>query len=160
LTNLSRCANEHFSMDRWFLTGMSAAFMNVLGSGTSRQYATSNRLIERMIRTDLEGDRTALAAEMKHFNVMMRSMYETGIGYLNNFSRNASFDVWWPFFGASIANYFNVAVPSGTTDFEHEFHIARSHGTTCSCSLETALGKDTPQLRAAVARRADEMLAF
>ncbi len=157
LKRIAYKSKEFFSTDRWFLTGMSGLFVSVLGSSTSRLYANTNRLIEEMIRADENGDANLFKKEVRHFNIMLDSAYESGIRFLGNLDRFGSYDVWEPFFGASLALYFNSLLPAATNDFTVEIDTARSHGLSCGCSVQS---NEAIQLRLTVARLADEFMHF
>lgn len=125
LRRISHCARQSFSADRWALTGMSSVFANVLGSSTSRLYATSNVLIEEMIRTDMAGDQALLEKQAKHFTNMVRAGYESGVRFLQNMNRNGSYDAWRPLIGGSLSLYFNSILPAATNDLRAEIEAAR-----------------------------------
>lgn len=114
--NLPRCASQHFSADRWFLTGMSGFFADVMGSGTSRIYAECNRLIGELIRTDRAGEAALHARQLHGFNNHMRASYESFLRFLRHYEWFGSFDLFSNYFGAGLATYFNATLPNNMAD--------------------------------------------
>jgi flavin-dependent dehydrogenase len=154
LKRISHCAREIFSADRWALTGMAAVFANVLGSSTSRLYATNNKLIEQMIRTDMAGDRALLEKQAGHFNNIVRAGYESGVRFLQNMDRNGSYDAWCPFIGGSLSLYFNAILPAATNDLKEEIEAAANFNPIHVNSNENV------NLRMKIAALSDEFTAF
>lgn len=136
LTRLARCARKHFSQDRWYLAGMSGLFVDVMGSGTSRIYAETNRLIGELIKTDRSGDAARLRSRLKHFNLHLRSGYERQLRNLSRYDWYGSFDVWPVFFGANVAKYLNSLMPNGASDLRSLLETADTHVGNCRCSFE------------------------
>ncbi len=137
---LPRCSKQFFSAkDKWFLTGMSGIFVDVMGSGTSRIYSENNRLIEEMIRSDIKKDSKLLESQEKHFNLYMKTLYEVHFRNLSNYDLYGSFDVWPNFFGAGLSGYFNKQLPNCITDLKVLKDIANDHKDGCSCSLEMSI---------------------
>ena len=154
LKRISNCATKAFSTDRWALTGMAAVFANVLGSSTSRLYATSNMLIEEMIRTDMAGDRALLEKQAGHFNKMIRAGYESGVRFLQNMGRNGSYDAWRPLIGGSLSLYFNAILPAAINNLRAEIDAARTYNPADTKSNENI------NLRMKIAALSDEFTEF
>lgn len=114
--NLPRCASQHFSADRWYLTGMSGFFADVMGSGTSRVYAECNRLIGALIASDRAGDQALHARQLHGFNNHMRASYESFLRFLQHYEWFGSFDLFSNYFGAGLATYFNATLPNNMAD--------------------------------------------
>ncbi len=138
LTNLPRCARQHFSKDRWFLTGMSGLFIEVLGSGTSRLYTETNRLIGELILTDRSGDGKRLEAQLLHFNLYVRTSYEASLRDLSDYRRLGSFDLWSNYYGVRLASYWNTRFPNNASDLKSLVELADRHGADCGCTWEKA----------------------
>ena len=154
LRRISHCATQAFSADRWALTGMSSVFANVLGSSTSRLYATSNMFIEEMIRTDMAGDRVLLEKQAGHFTNMVRAGYESGVRFLENMNRNGSYDAWRPLIGGSLSLYFNAILPAATNDLRAEIDAAATYDPN---SMQT---NENINLRMKIAALSDEFTEF
>lgn len=154
LKRVSHCAREAFSADRWALTGMAAVFANVLGSSTSRLYATSNMLIEKMILTDMSGDRDLLEKQAGHFSNMIRAGYESGVRFLQNMDRNGSYDAWCPLIGGSLSLYFNSILPAATNNFSEEIDAAENF------DLGEVKASENVNLRMKIASLCDEFTEF
>lgn len=154
LKRISHCARQSFSADRWALTGMASVFANVLGSSTSRLYATSNILIEEMIRTDMAGDRALLEKQAGHFTNMVRAGYESGVRFLQNMNRNGSYDAWRPLIGGSLSLYFNSILPAATNDLRAEIEAAKDFDPANMQSNENI------KLRMKIAALSDEFTEF
>ncbi|WP_428264281.1 NAD(P)/FAD-dependent oxidoreductase [Haliangium sp.] len=69
MKRLSRRAKRFFSEDGWFLTGMSAAFLDPILSPGSAWLADANRMIGELIATDRAGDEQAFRTQVKAFNI-------------------------------------------------------------------------------------------
>jgi flavin-dependent dehydrogenase len=154
LKRISHCARQSFSADRWALTGMASVFANVLGSSTSRLYATSNTLIEEMIRTDRAGDHALLEKQAGHFSNIVRSGYETGVRFLENMNRNGSYDAWRPLIGGSLSLYFNSILPAATNDLRSEIAAAATYDP------ENASSNENVNLRRKIAALSDEFTEY
>ncbi|MCA9694999.1 MAG: hypothetical protein KC636_35800, partial [Myxococcales bacterium] len=118
LLDLKRCARQHFSADRWYLTGMSGFFVEVIGSATSRIYSESNRMIERMIRADLAGDRERLAGLLDTCNTHLRATYEAFNLFLGDYELFGSFELFSSYFGVGLAEYFNAGLNHAMSDLD------------------------------------------
>lgn len=136
LTRLPRCASRRFSEQRWFLAGMSGHFVEVLGSGTSRLYSETNRMIGALIRADREGDERRFRARAKHFDVYLRKAYEAAILDLGDYRRLGSFDLWSQYYGARLGSYFNARLPFCTSDLAPLIEAADAHGPDCGCAFD------------------------
>ena len=136
LTRLPRFAPTRFSEDRWFLAGMAGHFVEVLGSGTSRLYTETNRMIGALIRADREGDEGRYRARAKHFDLYLRRAYEASIRDLGDYRRQGSYDLWSPYYGARLASYFNTRLPLATSDLSTLIATADAHGPDCRCEFE------------------------
>lgn len=135
LAKLPQVANQFFSEERWFLTGMSAMFIDVMGSGTSRIIAEFNRLIGQLIKSDLEGNESRFQSELMHFNLYMKGLYEIHYRNLSHYDWYGSFDVWPNFFGAGLSKYFNSHLPNNITDLAEIKRTAHEHQDGCKCSF-------------------------
>lgn len=138
LTRLPRCARTRFSADRWFLAGMAGHFVEVLGSGTSRLYTETNRMIGALIRADREGDERRFRARAKHFDLYLRRAYEASIRDLGDYRRQGSYDLWSPYYGSRLASYFNSRLPLATSDLSTLIATADAHGPDCACAFSAA----------------------
>lgn len=136
LTRLPRCARTRFSTDRWFLAGMSGHFFDALGSGTSRLYAETNRMIGALIRADREGDERRYRARAKHFDLYLRRAYEASIRDLGDYRRQGCFDLWSVYYAARLASYFNSRLPLATSDLSTLVETADRHGPECACAFD------------------------
>lgn len=161
LGKLPRCAKQHFSTDRWFLTGMSGLFVDIMGSGTSRIYSEFNRMIGKMIETDIKGDHELLASQAKHFNLYVSSLYEIHFRNLSNYDLFGTFDLWHNYFGAGLSKYFNSQLPNCMTDLQILNNVAEDHKSGCSCSVEEFKKKNIEKgMFTAHIRLAKEFIAF
>jgi FADH2 O2-dependent halogenase len=156
LKQLARCAKTFFHEDRWFLTGMSAMFVDPLLSINSAIIAQSNRFIAELIRVDRMGDQKKLAALRRHCNLMMTRRFDVLVDNLLNFHRHGTYDAFMPFVAALNANMANFALPIYTADFKPFFDAVAMHEDNCGCEQRPgAIANDM-----ALSRLCDEFIAF
>ncbi len=142
MNSLPRCAKKHFSEDRWFLTGMSGIFVDVMGSGTSRLYSEFNRMVGNLIATDLKGDENLYQSQIKHFNIYAQNAYELHFRNLRQYDLYGSFDLWPNFFGAGLSKYFNSHLPNAISDLSELRKTCEEHKQGCSCDCGEILKKN------------------
>jgi hypothetical protein len=160
LKYLSRCSDEIFGHDRWFLTGMSAMFIDPLLSNASSLFVIANHFIVELIKADIAGDAVRHNRLRRHFNVFMRSTYRTLTRELGTrYTRYSSFDTYAAWQTAYDNNYYNYVVSLHLDNYKAYIKAIESHGDDCGCSEEPNLrggqGADI-----AIGKLADEYLAF
>jgi len=155
---MERGARQFFSMDRWYLTGMSGIFVDPLFSSTSGQIALSNSLISQLIAADKVGDTVRLERRLRHFNIIMRNIYLRQIAEFSNYHRLGSFDAfvnWQTLRYHSILNY---EVPLKHADYVPLMEKIDSHDDNCGCRVGAF--SESQQLGFAGDRIADEFVKF
>ncbi len=110
LKNMSRISDQMYSTDRWFLTGMSAAFLDPLFSGGSAFMSESNRMIADLIETDMAGDRKALKNKVTCYNVHSRWWLENFLLHIKD-NYHGSYDLLRHLFEPLLMDYFGLILP-------------------------------------------------
>jgi FADH2 O2-dependent halogenase len=121
LKHLSRFAKQHFSADRWFLTGMSAFVVDPFLSQTSVFTSIANRFIVELIRADLAGDRELVRWRLPACNGVMLNLWkgwERRIRDDRLFHYFASFHVMAPFMTVGLLWMYNFIMPLATADWK------------------------------------------
>lgn len=108
---LSRQATKSFSTDRWFLTGMSSAFLDPLLSPGSAYLTDANRMIGELIDADLQGDTDLYANKAKAFNAYLISWFE---GFMLHITGNyhGSYEVHHTHFQGLLMHWFGFILPT------------------------------------------------
>lgn len=115
--HIARTAEQLYSTDRWFLTGMAGVFTDPYLSFGCILIAMSNRLVGQIIQADLEGDPQRVQRRVDYFNAFMKSMYD-GVRTSNNHRRFGSYDALMPFRRARQLWYHNRLIPLGMEDLK------------------------------------------
>jgi tetracycline 7-halogenase / FADH2 O2-dependent halogenase len=110
LKNMSRMSDQMYSTDRWFLTGMSAAFLDPLFSGGSAFMSESNRMIVDLIETDMAGDAHALKNKVTCYNAHSRWWLENFLLHIKG-NYHGSFDLMRHLFEPLLMDYFGLILP-------------------------------------------------
>lgn len=114
LKNMSRMSERFYSDQRWFLTGMSAAFLDPLFSSGSAFLSDANRMIGDLIETDMAGDMEAVRQKATCYNEHSR-------WWLNNFllhiqgNYHGSYDLLRQLFEPLLMDYFGLILPFSMT---------------------------------------------
>jgi flavin-dependent dehydrogenase len=111
MKNLSRRVSEPFSEDRWFLTGMSAAFLDPLLSPGSAYLSDSNRMIGDMIKADMEGDEDAYRVMVPVFNRFSAFWLDNFFMHIKGLYHSC-FDRQKVYFTSMLMQWFGVILPS------------------------------------------------
>lgn len=110
LKNMSRVASQFYSTDRWFLTGMSAAFLDPLFSSGSAFLSESNRMIVDLIETDIAGDAVALKNKVVCYNAHSRWWLDNFLLHIKG-NYHGSYDLLRQLFEPLLMDYFGLILP-------------------------------------------------
>jgi flavin-dependent dehydrogenase len=157
LKHVARCSEQFFSTDRWFLTGMSGMFVDPIFSTNSSIIAANNRLIAATIERDLVGDRRAFENRVRHFNILLPTIYRS-MSAATDYRRFGSFDAGACWLFQRFQAYLNTDVPNQVTDYARPLKFVDSHEPGCDCSKEHAWNTFQRGFAAASDRLVDEFL--
>lgn len=110
LKNMSRVADQFYSADRWFLTGMSAAFIDPLFSAGSAFLSDSNRMIMDLIETDMAGDQKALKNKVACYNAHSRWWLDNFMLHIKG-NYHGSYDLMRSLFEPMLMDFFGLILP-------------------------------------------------
>jgi flavin-dependent dehydrogenase len=108
--NLARVSEQFYSTDRWFLTGMSAAFLDPLFSSSSAFLSDTNRMIVDLIETDMAGDKEALRNKVVCYNIHSHWWLENLMVHIKGNYRG-SYDLMRQLFEPLLIDYFGLILP-------------------------------------------------
>ena len=108
---MSRMSEQFYSTDRWFLTGMSAAFLDPLFSSGSAFLSDANRMILDLIETDMAGDQEALRNKTIAYNEHSRWWLENFLLHITG-NYHGSYDLMRQLFEPLLMDYFGVILPA------------------------------------------------
>ncbi len=111
LKNMSRIATQFYSEDRWFLTGMSAAFLDPLFSSGSAFLADANRMIGDLIETDITGQHDVLTKKLVAYNAHSRWWLENFLLHITG-NYHGSFDLMRSLFEPLLMDFFGLILPT------------------------------------------------
>tara|TARA_B100000700_G_C15029656_1_gene849869 strand:- start:745 stop:2358 length:1614 start_codon:yes stop_codon:yes gene_type:complete len=111
MKRLSRRAKQSFSTDRWFLTGMSSAFLDPLLSPGSAYLTDANRMIGEIIEADLAGNEAMFAGKTKAFNAYLLGWFESFMLHITG-NYHGSYEVHRTHFEALLMHWFGFILPS------------------------------------------------
>lgn len=114
MKNMSRMAEQFYSTDRWFLTGMSAAFLDPLFSSGSAFLSDANRMILDLIETDMAGDQEAFANKTVAYNAHSRWWLENFLLHITG-NYHGSYDLMRQLFEPLLMDYFGLILPVSMT---------------------------------------------
>ncbi len=107
---MSRISEQFYSTDRWFLTGMSAVFLDPLFSSGSAYLADANRMILDLIETDMAGDQEAFANKTVAYNAHSRWWIENFLLHIMG-NYHGSYDLMRQLFEPLLMDYFGLILP-------------------------------------------------
>lgn len=107
---MSRMSEQFYSTDRWFLTGMSAAFLDPLFSSGSAFLSDANRMILDLIETDMAGDQEALRNKTVAYNAHSRWWLENFLLHITG-NYHGSYDLMRQLFEPLLMDYFGLILP-------------------------------------------------
>ena len=136
LTKPQRQADPIFSEDRWFMTGMSALFIDAMFSTTCSYIADINRLIGELIQADLDKDEARFSSRVKHYNLYSKVWYESVLKSVQGMYTGL-YDVQVGFYVPSLYGYFGTSLPDSMSLLRGLTEVADSHSEDCSCSFES-----------------------
>ncbi len=110
LKNMSRMANQFYSEDRWFLTGMSAAFLDPLFSSGSAFLSDANRMIVDLIETDMANDKRTLHNKVCTYNEHSRWWLKNFLLHITG-NYHGSYDLLRQLFEPLLMDYFGLILP-------------------------------------------------
>ena len=110
LKNMSRISRQFYSTERWFLTGMSAAFLDPLFSSGSAFLTEANRMIVDLIETDMAGDRDALRNKAVCYNAHSRWWLDNFLLHITG-NYHGSYDLLRQLFEPLLMDYFGLILP-------------------------------------------------
>jgi hypothetical protein len=110
MKRISRISKQFYSADRWFLTGISAAFLDPLFSSGSAFLSDANRMIGDLIETDMAGDIEALQKKVTCYNVHSRWWLENFLLHITG-NYHGSYDVMRQLFEPLLMDYFGLILP-------------------------------------------------
>ncbi|MFT5593336.1 MAG: FADH2 O2-dependent halogenase [Oceanicoccus sp.] len=111
MKNLSRRVSAPFSEDRWFLTGMSAAFLDPLLSPGSAYLSDSNRMIGDMIKADMEGDEESYRVMVPVFNRFSQFWLDNFFMHIKGLYHSC-YDRQKVYFTSMLMQWFGIILPS------------------------------------------------
>lgn len=111
MKRLSRRAKQSFSSERWFLTGMSSAFLDPLLSPGSAYLTDANRMIGDLIATDMQGKQQEFASKAKAFNSYLLGWFESFMLHITG-NYHGSYEVHRTHFEALLMHWFGFILPS------------------------------------------------
>ncbi len=114
LKSMSRIADQMYSSDRWFLTGMSAAFLDPLFSSGSAFLSDANRMIVDLIETDMAGDTQALKNKLVCYNAHSRWWLDNFLLHIKG-NYHGSYDLLRQLFEPLLMDYFGLILPVSMT---------------------------------------------
>jgi FADH2 O2-dependent halogenase len=115
LTALPRHTEQAYSEDRWFMTGMSAGFIDPLFSTSCALISDTNRMIGDLIDTDIKGDEEALSVKTKTYNVYTRSWWELVLQQVRG-QYSGSYDVHRMHYQPLAMGYFGIMLPRSMSE--------------------------------------------
>jgi flavin-dependent dehydrogenase len=115
--NMARIADRFFSGEqRWFRTGMAAAFVDPLFSSGSAFLADTNRMIGDLIRLDLEGDQAGFARKCVKYDAYMHWWVDNFLLHITG-NYHGCYDVQKVFFKILLMDYFGIVFPTSVGRF-------------------------------------------
>lgn len=114
LKNMSRIAEQFYSTDRWFMTGMSAAFLDPLFSSGSAFLSDANRMIGDLIATDVAGDRVAMRNKVAAYNAHSRWWLDNFMLHISG-NYHGSYDLMRQLFQPLLMDYFGIIFPTSAS---------------------------------------------
>jgi len=113
--NISRQAEQIFSANRWFLTGMSAAVLDPILSPGSALLADHNRMIGDLIETDMRGDGRIFTNKVKAYNVYSRIWQENFFDHIKSHYHDC-FDRERVLLETLLMQWFGIVLPISMTE--------------------------------------------
>jgi len=110
LKNMSRISRQFYSDQRWFLTGMSAAFLDPLFSSGSAFLTEANRMIVDLIETDMAGDMDAVRNKATCYNAHSRWWLDNFLLHITG-NYHGSYDLLRQLFEPLLMDYFGLILP-------------------------------------------------
>ncbi|MFL6656914.1 MAG: NAD(P)/FAD-dependent oxidoreductase, partial [Massilia sp.] len=110
LKNMSRISKQFYSDQRWFLTGMSAAFLDPLFSSGSAYLSEANRMIVDLIETDMRGESEALRQKVTCYNAHSRWWLDNFLLHIKG-NYHGSYDLLRQLFEPLLMDYFGLILP-------------------------------------------------
>ena len=111
MKNMSRISDQFYSTDRWFMTGMSAAFLDPLFSSGSAFLTDANRMIGDLIDTDTSGDQQAFANKVTCYNAHSRWWLDNFLLHISG-NYHGSYDLLRQLFPPLLMDYFGIILPT------------------------------------------------
>lgn len=115
MKNMSRRADRFFSEDRWFLTGIAAAFLDPLLSPGSAWLADANRMIGDLIATDMAGDEKAYRTQVKALNIYANFWLDNFFLHIKG-HYHACYDRQRVYFEQLLMQWFGIILPTSMTE--------------------------------------------
>ncbi|MET1257094.1 NAD(P)/FAD-dependent oxidoreductase [Aliikangiella maris] len=111
MKKLSRQSKQSFSTDRWFMTGMSSAFLEPMLSPGSAYLTDANRMIGEMIEADMQGDMQGFEGRVKAYNAYLKLWYE---GFFLHIAGNyhGSYEVTRTHLEALLMHWYGLILPT------------------------------------------------
>ncbi|WP_444995831.1 NAD(P)/FAD-dependent oxidoreductase [Aliikangiella sp. IMCC44359] len=111
MKKLSRQSKQSFSSERWFMTGMSSAFLEPMLSPGSAYLTDANRMIGDLIETDLTGDKETFEGKVKAYNAYLKLWFE---GFFLHISGNyhGSYEVTKVHLEALLMHWYGLILPT------------------------------------------------
>lgn len=116
MKRLTRRAKQSFSTDRWFLTGMSSAFIDPFLSPGCAYLTDTNRMIGELIEADLADDQATFEGKTKAYNAYAKLWFE---GFLLHSSGtyHGSYETHSVHFEALLMHWYGAIFPSSLAQF-------------------------------------------
>lgn len=110
MKRLARRSKQCYSTDRWFITGMSAAFMDPLLSPGSAYLADANRMIGDLIATDMAGNLAEYAQKVDEYNIYSKVWFENFLLHVRG-NYHGVYDLHRVHFEALLMHWFGIILP-------------------------------------------------
>ncbi|QQO57204.1 MAG: hypothetical protein N838_31500 [Thiohalocapsa sp. PB-PSB1] len=115
MKRLARRAKQTYSTQRWFLTGMAAAFMDPLLSPGSAFLSDTNRMIGDLIATDRAGRSTEYADKVIAYNNYSRFWFESFLLHVRG-NYHGIYDLHRVHFQALLMHCFGIILPTSMSE--------------------------------------------
>ena len=155
-----RLAEKPFSEDRWFMTGMSAGFVDAMFSNSCSYLADMNHLIGDAIKADLQDTEKQFISRIKHYNLYSNVWYETVKASVQGMY-SGNFDVQMGIYMPNLFGYFGTSLPSSMSGLKTLTASAIDHADGCACSLEAiSIQQNSAAAVPRLLRQVNEFLEF
>ncbi len=136
LKTLQRQADPVFSADRWFMTGISAGFLDAMFSTGCAYLSDTNRMIGKLIQADIDGDEAKFISRVKHYNIYAKVWFETVLNSVKGMYTGL-YDIQVGFYIPTLFAYFGINLTDSMTQHKELTEAADAHSSGCDCNFES-----------------------